>query len=103
MCAIFRFAIHVFLHTLPNPYFLTFVTFVLRILQSTDATEPPAVPTSDSNTVPKLVIWGTNVVIQETKEKFKKFLKEFVDEDAEGMGDDFVPTEPLYMQRFEEV
>lgn len=70
---------------------------------STDATEPPAVPTSDSNTVPKLVIWGTNVVIQETKEKFKKFLKEFVDEDAEGMGDDFVPTEPLYMQRFEEV
>lgn len=71
--------------------------------ESTDATEPPAVPTSDSQTGPRLVIWGTDVVVQETKEKFKKFLMQFIDENAEGMGDDFVPNEPLYMQRLEEI
>lgn len=67
-------------------------------------TDPPAAaPTSDSTAGPRLVIWGTDVVVQETQEKFKKFLQEFIDENAEGMGDDFVPNEPLYMQKLEEV
>ena len=75
----------------------------MYMLQSTDVTEPLAVPTSDSQAAPRLVIWGTDVVVQETKEKFKKFLKQFIDENAEGMGNDFVPNEPLYMQKLEEV
>ena len=67
-------------------------------------TDPPAaVPTSESTAGPRLVVWGTNVVIQETQEKFKRFLQEFIDENAQEMGDDFVPTEPLYIQKLEEV
>lgn len=78
--------------------------FICYFLQSTDTTDPPAAaPTSDSTAGPRLVIWGTDVVVEETHEKFKKFLQEFIDENAEGMGDDFVPNEPLYMQKLEEV
>ena len=77
----------------------------LAFPQSTDAaTEPPAAaPTSDSTAGPRLVIWGTDVVVQETQDKFKRFLQQFIDENAEGMGDDFVPNDPLYMQKLEEV
>ncbi|XP_028409961.1 DNA replication licensing factor mcm4-A-like [Dendronephthya gigantea] len=72
---------------------------------STDiSTEPPAAaPTSDSTAGPRLVIWGTDVVVQETQDKFKRFLQQFIDENAEGMGDDFVPNDPLYMQKLEEI
>ena len=67
-------------------------------------TDPPAAaPTSESTAGPRLVVWGTNVVIQEMQEKFKRFLQEFIDENAQEMGDDFVPTEPLYIQKLEEV
>lgn len=71
--------------------------------QSSDRVETSGGPTSEVNSGPRLVIWGTDVVIKETQDKFKKFLQEFIDEDAEEMGDDFIPNEALYLQKLEEV
>nr|QIC49964.1 DNA replication licensing factor MCM4 [Actinia equina] len=72
-----------------------------------DATEQPTGVTSESGqaaaVAPSLVIWGTDVVVSETKRKFTKFLNEFVDENAEDMGDGFDPILPLYLQRLDEI
>ncbi|XP_046842980.1 DNA replication licensing factor mcm4-like [Xenia sp. Carnegie-2017] len=70
---------------------------------SSDRVETSGGPTSEVNSGPRLVIWGTDVVIKETQDKFKKFLQEFIDEDAEEMGDDFIPNEALYLQKLEEI
>ena len=43
------------------------------------------------------------MVVSETKEKFRKFICEFVDEEAEDMGEGFDPLLPVYMQRLDEV
>lgn len=54
---------------------------------------------------PQLVIWGTNVVVNECKKKFKSFIERYIDntpeydERSEGMD----LNEPLYMQKLEEV
>lgn len=54
---------------------------------------------------PHLVIWGTNVSVQECKKKFKQFILRYIDpsveqdEIAEGMN----VNEPLYLQKLEEV
>lgn len=51
-----------------------------------------------------LVIWGTDVNVQETKKRFREFLETFVDYlpgDEEDAPDG--TSEPLYMQRLEEV
>ena len=71
--------------------------------QPSDTTDQPTGPTSDAAAAPALVIWGTDVVVSVTKEKFKKFISEFVDEDAEDMGEGFDPFLPVYMQRLDEV
>ena len=43
-----------------------------------------AVPPSEgSETAPTMVIWGTDVSVQQCKTKFKKFVQTFVDPDAE--------------------
>lgn len=53
----------------------------------------------------QLVIWGTDVVVSECKDRFKTFVQTFVDPDAaddercEGMNTD----EPLYLQKLEEI
>ncbi|MPC11434.1 DNA replication licensing factor MCM4 [Portunus trituberculatus] len=53
----------------------------------------------------QLVIWGTDVVVSECKDRFKAFVQTFVDPDAaddercEGMNTD----EPLYLQKLEEI
>ncbi|KAG0428240.1 hypothetical protein HPB47_024760 [Ixodes persulcatus] len=71
--------------------------------EAADATG--GVPTSDSGTGPQLVIWGTDVVVNHCKDKFKQFLKTFVnadldsDERMEGVDLD----QPIYMQKLEEV
>nr|CAD7591375.1 unnamed protein product [Timema genevievae] len=56
-------------------------------------------------TGPQLVIWGTNVVVSQCKEKFKRFVSRFIDPDAEE--DERTETmdvnEPLYMQKLEEI
>lgn len=74
--------------------------------QPSDTTDQPTGPTSDAAAAaPALVIWGTDVVVSETKDKFRKFITEFVDEDLdpEEMGEGFDPLLPVYMQRLDEV
>lgn len=75
----------------------------------------PAVPPSDDSFVagsevsadvnPQLVIWGTDVSVAACKAKFKKFLETFIDPDVEEDEklDGFNPTEPLYLQKLEQV
>lgn len=61
------------------------------------------VPSSDVAAEPKMVIWGTDVVVSETQERFKRFLLTFID-DSEGETDvNFDPTKPLYLQKLEEI
>ena len=60
---------------------------------------------SDNNAAPFTVFWGTDVSLNECKQKFKRFLERFIDlnlaedERFEGMN----VNEPVYMQRLEEV
>ena len=42
------------------------------------------------------------MVVSETKEKFRKFISQFVDEEAEDMGEGFDPLLPVYIQRLDE-
>ena len=69
-------------------------------MQPTDTTE--GAPTSEV-AEPKLVIWGTDVVVSDTKEKFKGFITEFMIDELDEMSDEFDPVRPLYMQKLEEV
>lgn len=57
------------------------------------------------STAPNLVIWGTNVSVAECKGKFKQFVLRFIDTNAEEdeRTDDMVLSEPLYLQKLEEV
>ncbi|XP_049816684.1 DNA replication licensing factor MCM4 [Schistocerca nitens] len=54
---------------------------------------------------PQLVIWGTDVVVNRCKEKFKRFVENYVDPEAdddertEGMD----VNQPLYIQKLEEI
>ncbi|XP_071785606.1 DNA replication licensing factor mcm4-A-like [Asterias amurensis] len=67
-----------------------------------DATEPTAAVTSEQPGGPQLVIWGTNVVVSEAKEKFTRFIQRFIDPEAdEAEGID--PNEPLYLQKLDEI
>jgi len=51
------------------------------------------------------VVWGTNVVVSQCKEKFKKFILRFVDPNAEEDErlEDMNLNEPLYLQKLQEV
>ena len=56
---------------------------------------------------PQLVIWGTDVVVSECKEKFQQMMRTFIPP-AEELLDPTTPahfnaTEPLYLQKLEEV
>ena len=65
-----------------------------------------AVPPSEgSETAPTMVIWGTDVSVQQCKTKFKKFIDTFVDKDAaeDERWDGMNPDEPIYKQRLDEV
>ena len=84
-------------------FILLLLLLLLLLFQTSEATDQPTGPTSEVASAPQLVIWGTDVVVSETKDKFKKFINEFVDEDAEDMGEGFDPLEPLYTQRLDEV
>ena len=60
--------------------------------------------TTDGTSQVHLVIWGTDVNVQDTKYKFTEFLQTFVDDLPEGDSDDQATSvEPLYMTRLEEV
>ncbi|XP_065915389.1 DNA replication licensing factor mcm4-like [Dysidea avara] len=71
-------------------------------------TDPPTDPTSvtSSEVQPQahLVVWGTDVNVVETKEKFKDFLKYFMDDlEKEGEEEPMGGAEPYYMVRLDEV
>ncbi|XP_069675688.1 DNA replication licensing factor MCM4 [Periplaneta americana] len=55
--------------------------------------------------VPQLVVWGTNVIVSQCKEKFKKFVLRFVDPHAEEdeRMEDMNMNEPLYLQKLQEI
>lgn len=62
--------------------------------------------TSESDTTgPQLVVWGTNVVINQCKEQFKLFFQQFIDPDAENdeLPENMNLSEPLYLQKLEEI
>jgi DNA replication licensing factor MCM4 len=59
----------------------------------------------EAEPAPHLVIWGTNVSVAESKEKFKQFILRFIDPNAEEdeRPDDMNVNEPLYLQKLDEV
>lgn len=62
-------------------------------------------PTQDSNKGPQLVIWGTNVVVNECKKKFKQFILRYIDPDAEQdeITESMNLNEPIYVQKLTEI
>jgi DNA replication licensing factor MCM4 len=60
---------------------------------------------SETDQAPQLVVWGTNVVVSQCKEKFRKFVLQFVDPNAEEdeRMEDMNLNEPLYLQKLHEV
>lgn len=74
-----------------------------------DALDPIAEQQSDvtpsGESAPQLVIWGTNVVVNECKRKFSNFLMRYIDLDVEQdeMSDNINLSEPFYIQKLEEV
>ena len=61
--------------------------------------------TSDPNAGPQLVIWGTDVVVSQCKDKFRRFISKYVDKNVEAdeQFDGMDINEPYYLQRLEEV
>lgn len=66
--------------------------------------EPPAV-TSDSLAGPQLVIWGTDVVVSQCKEKFKQFICQHIEQnvDRDEVTKNIDVNQPLYLQKLEEI
>lgn len=54
---------------------------------------------------PQLVIWGTDVVVSQCKEKFIRFISRYIDEavDEDEQFDGMDVREPYYIQRLDEV
>lgn len=53
---------------------------------------------------PQLVIWGTDVVVNQCKDKFKKFVLTFVDPTADGESEEGGEAkQPVYLPKLEEV
>lgn len=52
-----------------------------------------------------MVIWGTNVVVNQCKDQFKMFIKHFIDPEAENdeLPESLNLTRPLYLQILEEI
>lgn len=70
--------------------------------EATDTNDPAV--SSDAHGDPKLVIWGTDVVVSETKDRFRKFILEFMDDSDEEQGQsDYDLSRPLYLQKMEEI
>lgn len=53
----------------------------------------------------QLVIWGTNVVVNECKAKFKRFMQRYIDPDiaSDEISEGINLNEPLYMQKLDEI
>ncbi|GAB1599558.1 DNA replication licensing factor mcm4-A-like [Argonauta hians] len=71
-----------------------------------DAVEAGGIPSSEISTDnPQMVIWGTDVVVSQCKDRFKKFICQYVDSDVaeDEVFDGIDSTRPYYMQRLEEI
>ncbi|XP_071174177.1 DNA replication licensing factor mcm4-A-like [Mytilus galloprovincialis] len=73
-----------------------------------DPSEPTKITsdiTSDPNAGPQLVIWGTDVVVSQCKDKFRRFITKYVDKNMAGdeQFDGMDINEPYYIQRLEEI
>ena len=79
------------------PYYVLYLFFQTGDPSSTGLT-------SEGAPEAHLVIWGTDVNIQETKRRFKEFLETFIDDQSD---EDVPPSgdiiQPFYMIRLEEV
>ena len=79
-----------------------------EFLSAVQTGDPSSVAGGTSEAAPEahLVIWGTDVNIQETKRKFREFLETFIDDLPSNGGYSPVAgdrVEPYYMQRLDEV
>ncbi|XP_039283686.1 DNA replication licensing factor MCM4 isoform X2 [Nilaparvata lugens] len=77
---------------------------------SSDAGEPsseiqPVAGTQNEDAAPNLVIWGTDVVVARCKQKFKHFINNFVEQNADEdeRMDNMDANQPLYLQKLEEI
>ena len=74
---------------------------------SNEAPVSDAVAPSEGSTdaMSQLVIWGTDVSVASCKAKFQRFLRTFMDPEAEEdeKTDGFDPREPLYLQKLDQV
>jgi len=70
--------------------------------ETTDPNDPTV--SSDNHGEPKLVIWGTDVVVAETKSNFRKFITNFMyDHEADDSQSEYDPSRPYYIQKLEEI
>lgn len=62
-------------------------------------------PSEHSDTAPSMVIWGTDVSVNQVKTKFSKFINSFVDQDLadDERFDGVDPSQPFYLQRLDEI
>uniref|UniRef100_A0A4W4FEC8 DNA replication licensing factor MCM4 n=1 Tax=Electrophorus electricus TaxID=8005 RepID=A0A4W4FEC8_ELEEL len=66
--------------------------------------EPVSGKAAGQNAGQKLVIWGTDVNVGTCKEKFQRFLQQFIDPTSrEGENVSLDLNEPLYMQKLDEI
>ncbi|ESO98208.1 hypothetical protein LOTGIDRAFT_206222 [Lottia gigantea] len=74
-----------------------------------DPSEPTKVTSeisSDPNAGPQLVIWGTDVVVSQCKEKFRRFISKYIDRQSVADDEQFEGmdiSEPYYLQRLDEI
>lgn len=69
----------------------------------TDTSEPVVGSTTDGMGQVHLVVWGTDVNVQDTNLKFQDFIQTFVDDLQTDETDGMTATEPFYMTRMEEI
>lgn len=85
-----------------------------RHLRQVNLQSDPIDPPSDAGAIdasegeqaaPQLVIWGTDVVVNRCKDKFKSFISTFVDMNAEvdETNPDMDLSQPLYLQKLDEI
>ena len=62
-------------------------------------------PSEASESAPTMVIWGTDVSVNQVKTKFSKFINSFVDQDLadDERFDGVDPSQPFYLQRLDEI
>ena len=67
----------------------------------------PSILEESTVEAPKAVIWGTNVLIDDCKQKFKLFLRTYIDDDIDdderAADNNLSSNSPFYMQKLDEV